>query len=254
MKITSKIIDVHMHLPTDYQNLSEKKNALLLEMKRNGVSKGVVISDSELVSSIGNMRECVNLFQDCPNIAVVGGISPFINYNEQLSLLEYFVIRKKILGIKLYCGHEPVYLNDNVLEPVYSLAQKHNLPVLFHSGWDNSQYSSPEIIKQAAEKHSNVRLICCHCCYPNLSECFDTLAEYANVYFDVSSIADGNINYIKPVLEQAIRKMPDRFIFGSDYGCCSQEKHIVLGNNLDISEYAKEMLFYKNAERIYFDV
>ena len=75
---------------------------------------------------------------------------------------------------------------------VYRLAERYDIPILFHSGWDNSQYSSPEIIKDTAEKNPSIRLICCHCCYPNLKGCFDVLAKYDNVHFDISSVADGD--------------------------------------------------------------
>lgn len=252
MKITSKIIDAHMHLSTNYQSFTEKKKALLDEMDRNGICKGIIISDSELVSNIGNLKECTELFDDCDRIAVVGGISPFINFDEQYKMLESFITDKKIAGIKLYCGHEPIFLNDKALKLVYRLAERYDLPILFHSGWDNSQYSSPEIIKDTAEKYSSIRLICCHCCYPNLKECFDVLAKHDNVQFDISSVADGDAVNIKHTLEKAIHKMPERFIFGSDYGCCNQAKHIEFCNGLDISDYEKEMLFYKNAEQIYF--
>jgi len=253
MKITSEIIDAHMHLPVNYPTTTEKKKALFAEMKRNNVSRGIIISDSELVSSIGNLHECVELFENCPDIAVVGGISPLINYKEQLQLLERYIAQRKVVGIKLYCGHESVYLNDDALKPVYSLAGKYNVPVLFHSGWDNPQYSSPEIIRQVSKTYSDVRLICCHCCYPHLPECFYKLAGYSNVYFDVSSVADGDVVDIKPILEKAIFSMPDRFVFGSDYGCCCQEKHIEFCKQLDISDCEKDLLFYKNAEQLYFN-
>ena len=137
------IFDFHMHLPTDFPTTEEKKKALLAEMKRNGVSKGVVISDSAIESEIGSLRECAELFSDTDNIFVVGGISPFFDYEGQLVLLEKFISEKKVSGIKIYCGHEPIYLDDEKLNPVYRIAEEYGVPVLFHSGWDNPQYSSP---------------------------------------------------------------------------------------------------------------
>lgn len=252
MKITSKITDAHMHLPVNFQTLSKKKEALLQEMRKNGICRGVIISDSELTSTIGSLRECAELFTDCPNIAVIGGISPYIQYEEQLRMLEQYLAARKVVGIKLYSGHEPIYLNDPVLDPVYDLAVKYHVPILFHSGWDNPQYSAPGIIRQAAEAHPHVLFVCCHCCYPNLSPCFGALSALSNVYFDISSIADSDPSAFREILESVIHSIPERFIFGSDFGGCSQKAHLDFVQNLNISSSDQQHLLYGNADRLYF--
>lgn len=222
-------------------------------MKRNGVSKGLVISDSELKSSIGSLRECCELFADCSNVSVVGGISPFIQFEDQLALLENYLAVRMACGIKIYSGHKPIYLINPVLEPVYKLAKRHSVPVLFHSGWNNVEYSAPEIILQAAQAHPDTSFVCCHCCYPKLMKCFSTLAECKNVFFEISSIADDSAVAfkLKPVLENAIHEMPNRFIFGSDFASCDQSAHIEFCNTLALSNNEKELLFSSNAERVY---
>jgi len=194
----------------------------------------------------------VNLFASTPEVAVIAGISPFIEYADQLALLRGYAAEQKIAGIKLYCGHEPIYLNDSVLAPVYRLAGEYHLPVLFHSGWDNAHYSAPAVIAEVADRYPHLQFICCHCCYPDLSGCFERLAAYRNVFFDISSVADGGTDILKPVLEKAICRMPDRFLFGSDWGSCSQEKHLRFAMSLQIAASEKEKLFYKNAEALYF--
>lgn len=247
-----KIFDFHMHLPIDFPTAEEKKNALLAEMRRNGVTKGVVISDSANESEIGSLRECAEIFSDTDNIYVVGGISPYFDYAEQLVLLEKYISEKKASGIKIYCGHEPIYLDDEKLRPVYRIAEEYGVPVLFHSGWDDPQYSSADVIKRAAGLYSNVKFVCCHCCYPKLAECFEALAEFENVYFDLSSTAD-NLTIgeeIKTAVENAVRNMPKRIVFGSDHACCDQRRHIDFFMGLDISDKEKSFIFYKNAEDI----
>lgn len=245
----TEIFDFHMHLPTNFPTIEEKKKALLAEMERNGVSKGVVISDSEIESGIGSLRECAELFADTHNIFVVGGISPYFEYEKQLVLLEKYISEKKVSGIKIYCGHETIYLDDERLKPVYRIAEEYGVPVLFHSGWDNAQYSSPEVIKRAAALYQNVKFVCCHCCYPKLAECFERLAEFENVYFDLSSTADNPAIYneIKSAVENAVRKMPERIIFGSDFASCDQRTHVEFFIGLDISDEEKRRVFYENA-------
>lgn len=248
-----KIIDAHMHLPVNCSDLSEKRAALLCELNQNGVSGAVVISDSKLKSDIGSMHDCMYLFRGIPNIWVVGGISPFVDFGEQLVLLEDGILRGLIVGIKVYCGHEPVFLNSAELAPIFILAEKYGVPVLFHSGWDNSRYSSPNVIIKAAKAHCGVALICCHCCFPDTTNCFEALAEYDNVNFDISSLADSPRHRadVMVSLEKAIRSMPERFIFGSDSFCCNQAEHIRFAKRLKISSRERTLLFSENAKRVF---
>ena len=109
-----RILDAHMHLPTQGISLSEKKEILLKEMQKNGIDEGIVISDSAITSEIGSLKDCLELFSDTCYVHVVGGISPFFNYKEQCKLLDTALSEKKIVGIKLFCGHESFYLSDNM--------------------------------------------------------------------------------------------------------------------------------------------
>lgn len=247
------IIDAHMHLPSDVVDFEGKKRRLLSDMKVNGVDIGIVISDSELSSGIGSMDDCAELFSDCPNVYAAAGISSYINYAEQLGKLKEYLARGLFVGIKLHCGHEPIYIDDGALYPVFALAAEFGVPVMFHSGWDNAQYAAPERVRAAANANSAVRLVCCHCYYPELAHCFETLKDCANVYYDLSSIADEpeKCPPLAEVLERYIPEMPERFIFGSDYGCCDQAKHIEFIRGLNIPEEYRKMLFYLNAKRLY---
>ena len=247
------IIDAHMHLPSDEPDLESKKRQLLSDMKSNGVDIGIVISDSELESAIGSMDDCAELFSDCTNVYAVAGISPHINYCEQLEKLKKYLTQGLFVGIKLYCGHEPIYIDDSGLKSVFGLAADFDVPVLFHSGWDNARYAAPERVKAAAAANPEVRFVCCHCYYPKLSECFETLKNCPNVYFDLSSVADDTEKCpsIAAVLERYIPEMSDRFIFGSDYGCCDQGQHIDFINTLNIPPDFLQSVLSKNAARVY---
>lgn len=247
------IIDAHVHLPVGLPTRAQQKAKLLDEMRRNGVDKGVVIADSYTQSDIGSMSECAELFLDTDNVCVVGGISPLADYEEQLRRAERYLDLRMIAGLKLYPGHEDFYLDDVRLAPVYELARKFDVPVLFHSGWDNAHCSAPEIIRHTAEKYNGVKLVCCHCCYPDIVRCFDTLRRYDNVYFDISSIAD-NVSLadgFAKTLHNAIADMPQRFVFGSDYGSCSQSAHVRFAQNLDITDEQREKLMSGIAQLLY---
>ncbi|MDE5993537.1 MAG: amidohydrolase, partial [Oscillospiraceae bacterium] len=103
-----------------------------------------------------------------------------------------------------------------------------------------------------AALYPNVKFVCCHCCYPKLAECFETLAEFENVYFDLSSTADDPAIYseVKAAVKNAVRHMPKRIIFGSDFASCNQREHIEFFMGLDISDTEKRLLFSENSLNI----
>lgn len=248
-----EIIDSHMHLPYSVKGMENKKVQLLEQMRNNGISYGIVISDSSIKSEIGTLIQCVELFENEPNIFIVGGISPLIAYENQLKILEKYLITHRIIGIKLYCGHEAFYLNDMRLDSLYKLAGRFNVPVLFHSGWDNNKFSAPEVVLDIVEKYLNIKFVCCHLYYPEVIKCLEVLKDCDNVYFDLSSLAD-NILVTKTFdrdLTAWIQKMPERFLFGSDYEGCNPMEHIQFIKNLKISDMEMEKVFYLNSKKIY---
>lgn len=68
--------------------------------------------------------------------------------------MKHYLDKKLVVGIKLFTGHEAFYLTDERLKEVYELAIQYNVPVLFHSGWDNSQYSDAMLV---ASWQGNIR-------------------------------------------------------------------------------------------------
>ena len=222
-----RILDAHMHLPTQGIFLSEKKEILLKEMQKNGIDEGIVISDSAITSEIGSLKDCLELFSDTCYVHVVGGISPFFNYKEQCKLLDTALSEKKIVGIKLFCGHESFYLSDNILEPVYALAE-------------------------AVRQHPNITFVCCHCHYPNVEACFQRYKNVNNIVFDISSIADVQMTAdMRKAVQSELQRHPDAIMFGSDYAGCSQADHLEFAMSLAVSDDIQSRLLYKTAYRVF---
>ncbi len=247
------IIDAHLHLPVDYPDFPSKRDALLAELDQNGVDLGIVIADSTPESEIGSADCCAELFSGSSRIKVVAGISPFFHYSEQLALCRNLLDSGKIVGLKLYTGHEHFYCTDPVLLPVYELAAQFSVPVLFHTGWADPQYAAPQIMKQLAQRRPQNRFVYCHCYYPEPAQCFLELESCGNVYFDISSAADDPVKcpQIRTALESAISAMPQRFLFGSDFGSCSQRIHLDFAGSLHITAEQRAALMSGNARAVY---
>ena len=103
------VIDSHLHLPVELSDFPAKKQALLDEMSRNGVDRGIVIADSETESVIGSVRDCAELFKGDGVIKVIAGISPLISFEEQLRYCRELLESGDIIGLKVYTGHEHFY-------------------------------------------------------------------------------------------------------------------------------------------------
>lgn len=221
-------------------------------MYENGVSGSLVISDSDLVSPIGSMQECAELFKDTDNVFVAGGISPLFDYDNQLVLLEKYLDSRLIAGIKLFTGHENFYLNDIRLRKIFDIAVKYDAPLLFHSGWENAHFGDAHLAAEIAADYPEMKLVCCHCFYPDVEKSLPLL-KYDNIFFDLSSVADNpdGGNKTSHIIRQIINAVPKRVIFGSDFPCCSMKNHIDFVKGLSLNAETETAVFMNNAERLY---
>ncbi|WP_395742315.1 amidohydrolase family protein [Prosthecobacter sp.] len=96
-------------------------------------------------------------------------------------------------GIKLmpmYAGFSP---DDPTLEPLWSYAEKHGLPVLLHTGTTfiaqaPLAFTLPRLIEPVALKHPQLKIILAHLGHPYEGECLVTIRKHANVYADISAL------------------------------------------------------------------
>ena len=248
------IIDAHVHLPVvdGCITLEQKKERLLREMAINQVDYCIVISDSTMQSEIGTLDECVKLFEKTDNVYVVGGIGPHYEFQMQLSKLRVYLDQRMIVGIKLFPGHEAFYLTDERIQEVYELGIRYNVPVLFHSGWDNSEYADVSLVTEVAGQYPDLKLVCCHCFYPEIEKCMQ-LIQFPNVYFDISSVADdpGKVPEIAGWIKKLISVVPTRILYGSDYACCNQGDHIAFVRKLRLEKAIEDMIFWQNAGSVF---
>ena len=96
-------------------------------------------------------------------------------------------------GIKLlpmYAGFSP---DDEKLEPLWSYAERHALPVLLHMGTTfiaqaPLAFTLPRLIEPVAVQHPGVKIILAHLGHPYEGECIVTIRKHENVFADVSAL------------------------------------------------------------------
>ena len=150
-----------------------------------------------------------------------------------LEVIEAGLKSGKYKCIKIYLGYTFKYAYDESYKPLYTLAAKLNVPVVFHTG-DTSvkgakvKFSHPLAIDEVAVDFPNTTFVIAHAGNP----WFDSAAEVAyknnNVYIDVSGILIGDLTkkdqsdkdkyLIKPInWVFGYVENPEKLMFGTDW-------------------------------------
>ncbi len=141
------------------------------------------------------------------------------------------------------------------------------MPLVIHTEWNwdyYPQYSHPFFISQIAEKYKELKIVCAHIWIPRSIESIKHTIKYDNVFYDMSSFAFDEeykelypkasfINYEMAIeiLENIIERIPDKVMFGSDFGTLKIGAHIEIIKRLKITEKNMSKLLYENAKMIY---
>lgn len=255
-----KIIDSHLHLPVrrNLISLEQQKAQLLLDLKRNSIDKGIVIPDNVDESPIGNLKQCINLFSEVPNIYVLGTVNILEdNLKNKLSELRNYFSSNQIIGLKIFPGHDKHYPNDQRLEKFFKLCIEYDKPLVIHTGENSgdskcAKYNDPKDIVEVAKRFPSLKIVISHLFWPKVEYCVDITKDYSNISYDTSALADKEVvlktgeDKIKSSLEKLIKEYNKKVLYGSDYGMCNIQNHLELINNLDISNTQKEAILYKN--------
>lgn len=107
--------------------------------------------------------------------------------------MEYGHQELGLQGIKLMPMYAGFYPQDEQLDPLWTYAQKHNLPVLLHTGTTfisqaTIETTLPRHIDVVARRFPEVRIIMAHLGHPFEGECVAVIRKHPYVYADVSAL------------------------------------------------------------------
>jgi predicted TIM-barrel fold metal-dependent hydrolase len=279
--IEMKIIDAHMHLSQimsfketarDLSKLDYSYEGLIKEYEAAGVVLGIGMGLTEtekggfpdpssptpmgldLVSSIP------------PRICYCPGINPYKLGKHELSLLEAEIQKPEAVGIKIYLGYYPFYAYDDVYDPVYQLAMKYQLPVIFHTGDTYSErgllkYSHPLTLDEVAVKYREINFVMAHFGDPWVLDGAEVLYKNRNMYADLSGLVVGTAEDLERYkksprffnhLLHALTFTDDysKFIFGTDWPLAQVQPYIDLVKSL-IPEEFHEDVFFNSALKVF---
>lgn len=258
------IIDSHLHLPPREKggSFEDSKQVLLRDLKRKGVDYAILIPDNVHGSTIGDMDVALELAKDERRLFVMGTINIFKETGAVLQKLDSLFTAGRIVAIKIFPGHDPIYPTDVRLDPVYALCVKHDLPIVIHTGWNSNnpkvaRYNDPKYIVKTARRFPQLKIVISHYFWPRVEYCHNVTKPFENIYFDTSALADEEVtektgtDKLKKILTSTANERPNNVLFGTDYAMCSIQEHIELINSLDIDRTQKERIFSKNAKQLF---
>lgn len=128
----------------------------------------------------------------------------------------------KLRGIKLMPMYAGFYPQDRKLDPLWIYAQKHNLPVLLHTGTTFISQAPldctlPRHIDDVAIRFPNVRIIMAHLGHPYEGECIAVIRKHPHVYADLSALCYRPWQLFHSLMLVQEYGVWDKLLLGTDY-------------------------------------
>jgi uncharacterized protein len=258
------IIDAHVHLAAVNKNrtLEQSKSLLLQDLQRHSIDAAIVIPDNIPGSAIGDLPTCVDLLADTPSLFLMGTIDIQTQSTDWIAWLEHLIIRRTIVAIKIFPGHDPIFPTDPRLDPVYQLCQTHELPIVIHTGQSSNdphaaRYNDPKHILAVANAWPDLNIVIAHLWWPRIDTCYELTRACPRIYYDLSALADPEVlaatgkDALISLLTRIATDHPHRMLFGSDAAMCSREAHLELVNELPVPEEVRGGVFGGNAGELF---
>lgn len=254
-----QVIDAHLHPafsgePDQLSGIPDTREELIKEMREAGVVGGVALQgssgkgyDSDL-NSLGIIR-CAGIGKSVDAARIEKGLKT-----------GYYRC------IKIYLGYIYQYAYDRAYEPAYKLAEKYDVPVVFHTGdTDDSngllKYADPLTIDEVAVKHRRVTFVIAHCGNPWIESAAEVAYKNANVYLDgsaflISDLTKPSPDAIKRVMIDPLMWIfayiedPTKLMFGSDWPLVRIKDYLDIFKKAIPREHW-QAVFHDNAVRIF---
>ncbi|WLR43394.1 TatD family hydrolase [Bacillus carboniphilus] len=275
-----KIIDAHIHFSSinsfkktgdNYSKVDYSEDGLLKEFEKTNVVLGIAMGVTEtnqqgFPSNDAQTPMGIDLNAPIPkNIVYCPGVNPYTLSQESLKILEKEVQKDNVVGIKIYLGYYPFYAYDDVYKPVYEIAAKYGLPVVFHTGDTYSErgllkYSHPLTLDEVAVFNRDVSFVMAHLGDPWVLDGAEVVYKNANMYADLSGWVVGTKETIDAHLQtnffdhikHAITFCDhyDKLLFGTDWPLVPIQAYVDLIKRF-VPEQYHEDVFYNNACKVF---
>ena len=154
------------------------------------------------------------------------------------------VISLGLKGVKLHPDFQHFNIDDPHAMEMYEIIDG-RLPILFHTGDKRFGYSTPSRLSVAAKRFPKQIMIAAHLGgYTEWDSANKCLPDLPNVYTDTCS----SLAFMTPekAKEYITAFGEDRVFFATDYPMWSAKDELERFNKIDLSDEAREKIFWKN--------
>jgi hypothetical protein len=236
-----RIIDVHTH--PEFKG-PDARREYLKEWDEAGLiaAVGILHTHNGMLPDLGDrdVTFCAGLVGQIDLTALEGGLKS-----------------GKYGCIKIYLGYEPYWAYDVRYAPVYELAEKYDVPVVFHTGDTDRtsallKYADPLTIDEVAVAHPKVRMVIAHCGNPWIESAAEVAYKNPNVYLDGSAFLTGDLRKQPAAKVSRYMIQPLSWIFGY----IENPKKLMFGSDWPVTNIPSAVEAFKQAipERYWSDV
>ena len=134
---------------------------------------------------------------------------------------------------------------------------------MFHTGDTFSakgklRYSHPLNIDEVAVDNPELKIVMCHLGNPWILDCEEVIYKNKNVYGDISGLVLGDFtHYYEELIADKIAELlnyagePRYLLYGTDWPIANMESYLKFVAGLELSEYARELMMFRNSDRLF---
>lgn len=150
--------------------------------------------------------------------------------------------------LKIYLGYAARFPTDAAYEPAYVLAERYDVPVVFHTGDTYSararvRYAHPLMIDDVAVEHPAVRFVIAHAGYPWIESAAEVAYKNPNVFIEASAFMVGDPAAKSPAWLDRYVVEPIAWIFGY----VEDPSKVLFGSDWPLVDLAGYVAAYKRA-------
>ncbi len=213
-KTVFPIVDGHAHLGPreigeEYESMTEVYSAkeMIRSLDANRIDIAVVFAMRQADDYGKANRYIAEAARSNPKrLVAFARLNPWLEKSPEM--LQQAVRQEDVKGLKLHPADECFDADDAIVHPLLELADKHRLPVIFHTG----ATARPALIGMAADRFPHVNMLLAHLGTNLYQDCIFVAKKCENVYLETSQCP-----FLPRIARMVVLKVgAHRVIWGSD--------------------------------------
>jgi predicted TIM-barrel fold metal-dependent hydrolase len=257
-----KIIDFHTHIYPekiagkavenigDFYGISMSgegtSESLIKEGSKCGVTNYVVHSVAVTAATVTAINNFISA--ECMEHSEFYGFGTMhVDFEDKIGEAKR-ITELGLRGIKIHPDTQKYNMDDERMLELYDYIREMKIPLLIHTGDYRYDYSHPRRLKNILKQFPGIITIGAHFGGWSVFDLAYELLGEENCYVDTSS----SLWMLGAKRAQELIRMygANRVLFGSDFPMWKAKDELEIINNMNLTDDEKELIFYKNAEKI----